>query len=521
MECYKLDTYTNTIDSDSDGISDWTEVQGFSVAGQTWYMNPLNPDSNGDGFPDLIECPELQDVDADGNLISLDLTNLACGDTDGDNTPDVFDFDDDGDGVPDRVDISPHYRGDLSQNAQSDFDLNLDGYDAGQRSVIVELQLRPTNLKHLYQTNNVLNWPDQDTQGQIRRVVNNTLDDLGVAGTRTDRGDIILAPMLEVTIPAPVNNATNPSGGLPVKVGFTGSISNSALADWLDTDALDTYNISVSENTLDNTLVAHIPLTVVEDPTGNTPIAWGTQMLYRPEVAAWGNDHTVRMVWLVQAILDTCESDCEKSANWSSELAVIQTYYEDFTLSGLKVREDYDMHVAVLAQNDALSVDYESDLWHISNGLQDAFVEGKQIDDDSDGQGDRRFDFTELTTRFGAGSGTEWDIDLNNITLNSQTYSDQTTGLRGVTLNQIPTLLDSVYGSPSVGDDATVLIAREEIYKSVSLGNTEIDDTTTGHLSVSLNNLSQQTYVTMSPALARRLPLPAAQHLFRTLLPTL
>jgi hypothetical protein len=55
----KLGTEAGFIDSDGDGISDRTEVVGFSYSGQTWYLNPLSIDTNGDTLMDVAECPAL------------------------------------------------------------------------------------------------------------------------------------------------------------------------------------------------------------------------------------------------------------------------------------------------------------------------------------------------------------------------------------------------------------------------------------------------------------------------------
>src|SRR5690606_28841245 len=49
IETEKLGTDPHNIDTDGDTISDKTEVEGYAVAGRQWYLNPLQPDSNGDG----------------------------------------------------------------------------------------------------------------------------------------------------------------------------------------------------------------------------------------------------------------------------------------------------------------------------------------------------------------------------------------------------------------------------------------------------------------------------------------
>jgi hypothetical protein len=508
VECYKLDTLSDAVDSDADGISDITEVEGFTAGGRQWYLDPLNRDSNNDGLPDAVECPTLADVDENGNLSNP--LGSSCVDTDGDSTPDVFDFDNDGDGVPDRLDASPNYTDDLSAELHSQLKLNLSGYDGTERSLVVDFQLRPSDLSHLFQTNNVLDWPSNDTQGQLARVNDNTLADLGYVGDKTANGDMLLAPMLEIKIPAPTEDSANPSGGLPVQADFSGVIATSPLTAWLDIDLLAEYSISVNQDGEGAPIYAYLPLSVIEDPTGNTPVAWGTQMLYQPGDTDWGDAHEMRLLWLVQMINDTCDTSgmgedddyetwCKPDGpNWSSNLTIAQTYYEDFYLSGLTVREDYGMDIAVLAQDNALSVDYENYLWHLSNGLQKAFGEGQLIDDNNDGTGDRRFDFTELVSRFEGSSGTVWDIPVSRIAVNSASYPDQVSGLGGMVRDQIPDTLSSLYSGATSGDAVTLLIAREESYKTTSLEEDAAYDSRTSTLEISLDDVTEQTYATLN-----------------------
>jgi uncharacterized repeat protein (TIGR01451 family) len=513
VECYKLDTITDTIDSDVDSISDYTEAKGFNLNNQRWYLNPRSADSNNDGLLDAMECPSLTDV-VSGTLSNP--SSNTCVDTDGDGTPDVFDFDNDGDLVPDSADISPFYNGSLSSELQHTFDLVIEGYENTDRPLVVEFQLRPPDTAHLFQTNNVLNWPGEDTQGQIRRVRDNNLASAGYIGSHASQGDILLAPMLEITLPDPADNPDNPSGGLPVEDGFGGEIRGDNLDEWLDTEALDDYGISVSQNTTDNTLVTYLQLAVAEDATGSTPVAWGTQMLYRPGSApVWGEAHQVRMVWLVQMLVDSCDTSdmtedddyddwCSvyNKDHWLTELKVVQTYYEDFTLTGLNIYEDYGTEIAVMAQTNALTADYEDYLWHLGNALQYTFGEGQLLDTvGNDGIGDVRFDFDEIANRFGGSSGTVWDIPVSSIVVDSASYVDQVDALKGMIGTQIPGVLTTTYPSASPGDAVTLLFAREETYKTAGLHDPFVEyDAQSSTLNISLNNSTQQTFATINAA---------------------
>ena len=57
LEVYQLGTDVKSDDTDGDLISDKLEVKGYAYGDNTWYLNPLNPDTDGDGTPDSAECP--------------------------------------------------------------------------------------------------------------------------------------------------------------------------------------------------------------------------------------------------------------------------------------------------------------------------------------------------------------------------------------------------------------------------------------------------------------------------------
>ncbi len=174
---------TNPDDPDSDGdlIPDGLEVQGFAYAGQTWFTDALDHDTNHDGRLDGFECADRA-YTGDWTTYTYQPVDTPCQDLDGDGLPDPFDADDDGDGVPDNVDESPAtYR-----EQDDEFDLIVDDLEPGA-PVFVDLQLRPANEDHLWWALNVLDWPSGDESGQIQRKTGNdsTYADLyGDAATR-------------------------------------------------------------------------------------------------------------------------------------------------------------------------------------------------------------------------------------------------------------------------------------------------------------------------------------------------
>ncbi|MCP4543086.1 MAG: LamG domain-containing protein, partial [Chloroflexi bacterium] len=490
VELLELGTSPEYVDSDGDGISDISEVTGFNN-GTQWYLNPLDIDSNGDGLADLAECPDLGDVDENEELISP--SGSRCQDIDNDGTPDVFDFDNDGDGVPDAVDSTPNHTGRPSTTSQGELTLNLNNYQ-NERTLLVDFELRPVDDSHLWYIYNVLDWPDDDTSGQIMRTTDDNL---------TDDGDIMLSPVLEIVLPY---SDANPSRGLPISASVT-ITANTPIANWLDQGKLDEYSISVTQDD-DGTLYAYVPLVVIQDVVGDSPAAWGARMLYTMDSGStgWGEDHTIKLLWMVTAVTDTCDtsamSDSDDyddycaadSGHWVSANSVIQTYYEDFYLTSLYVKQEHGMQAAVIAQNDALSVPYEDSLWHLADGLQDAFLAPELVG------GSTRFDIAEIETRFDDDSPTyadgapeRWDIPKSALDVTAvYTYPDQTSGLNDMINSLIPGVLDTAYAAATADDRVTLLFAREESYKSTTLGDSEVT-VGYGSLSVDLGALDEKT----------------------------
>ncbi|MCB0177728.1 MAG: hypothetical protein KDI62_05820, partial [Anaerolineae bacterium] len=488
IELYELGTDPEDVDTDNDGISDKAEVEGFAYGGAQWYLNPSDPDSNGDGVLDGAACPGLADVEGD-TVVSP--TGSSCLNSDSDSTPDVFDYDDDADGVPDWVDSAPlDVAGPFNATGNPlAFNLTL---NSNGEPIFVDFEVRPTNPDHLFYTKQVLDWPDNDTKGQWTKNSDTTFADLD--GYDSGDGDMMLNPLLEFAI---TYDAGNPTAGLPITNSVSlGSITDYSDLAWIDTEALSEWGISVNESDDDNTLLLWVPLNVIKDDHGETPVAWNGRMFYLPQTAqtTLGNAQTVRLVWMVEGIIDSCtapsDSDydtyCADDSHWTSSVQIMQTYYDEFTLTGLTVHEDHGGKLNIIAEPAGLGhSSYDDYLWHLADGLQETFLRGRQK------PGGGRFSVDDI-----AAFATTWGV--SGLSFTTKTLEDQR-DLATIASEDNMSILNSVHASAAISDTASLLYAGEETNRiaglsddaasisgsSVSVDMTQVDQTTSAILRLS------------------------------------
>ncbi|MCX6047480.1 MAG: LamG domain-containing protein, partial [Chloroflexi bacterium] len=480
VEIYKLGTNPFDVDSDHDYISDKLEVQGFTYGGKQWYLNPLNPDTNGDGLIDSLECAGLSNIIPKTGAINPAFVAKTClnsdtGSINSDLTPDLFDFDNDGDGVPDKVDDSPFSVVGNTATGLTDSQLSFNlAFTGTNQPVFVDFSVRPTNIKHLWYTNNVLDWPSNDTKGQITRVFNTTYADVTSTSSlsKAANGDMLLVPLLEFEI---TYNAANPSAGLPITSTYSAAnIRNYSSLAWLDTTELTKLGISVKQGTTDQTLLMWVPLSLVQDDTGDTPVAWSGRMLYKPAsgLANLGGNQKVRLVWMVEGLLDTCDTTnmgsssydtwCANKTHWTTSTGVIQTYYDSFMLTGLSVREDHGGKVAILAEPKRVgNANYDDHLWHMADALQAALLKA-QAKADAGAPG-ARFGLSDI-----AGYASSWGV--GDLQISSYTLSDQL-DLASVASTYSTAVLNNVFSTASTGDNATLLFAGEDTARTATLSD--------------------------------------------------
>ncbi len=479
----RLGTNPDEKDTDGDQITDDVEVAGFWYAGKMWYLDPREPDTNNDGQLDSAECP--QQVREDKDSLS---PHGVCQDTDKDGVPDAFDRDNDGDGVPDRMDLSPYNSMD---NDGDPFDhgnpllLQVDDLEAN-KPVFVDFQLRPENEDHLWYALNVLDWPSGDEHAQIQRQAGNdsTFADVAEEGqsipANSDNGDVRLIPMLEIEIPYKDGHY----GNLPVKEGAPVTRTDEiTLGQWLDTSKLVPYGVTVRPMNDDGDLAAYAPLNLIQDETGGDRVAFSARMHYWPSIAAagaetadWGLTQKVRVVWLVQMLTDRQDEDGE----WLLDtLQIVRAYPEEWTLTGLAVREDHGLDVGITYEDPVNDTDlqYDDPLWALAEGLEASFVAGRDQDDD----GERDVTIAEIDARFSITSSAtitaRFGISLA-VKLETETFAYTHEGfIAHISMTETQQILSNTFTSyVDQGADAVTLLFSQE--KRARIANLDGGDDT-------------------------------------------
>ncbi len=439
---------TNPYDADTDGdtITDTLEVQGFFYGGKMWYTDPLEMDTNKDGISDMHEW-NWQD------------SEHTTWDTDGDGVPDLFDLDNDGDGVPDNLDLSPMTANETVFSDKNPLLLQINNLEAG-KPTYVEFQLRPTNPDHLWYAMNVLDWP-LDHQAQMQDADGKTFHDVdpNTALSPNANGDLKLVPMLEIRISGQRTN-------LPPQ------------------SELDHYGVFVTDmNQSGSDKAVYVPLNLVidydDDGRARSRVAFYGKMLYRPEMS-WGGAQQVRLVWLLQALVDRCaeggyEDGICKTYETYNEMQVIHVYYEDWTLTGLQVREDHGVDVAFVYEDPAVDADLHDDgvLFALASAFDYTFLAAR----DADGDGQRDITTAEIYRRFDHATNAviteeeRWGI-TNTLSVALHSYEHLDEALITIAMTDTKALLESVFTphwSESAPITPTLMFVREERARTANL----------------------------------------------------
>ena len=459
-----LGTNPRIVDSDHDGVTDAIEAYGFTCGNKTWNTDPLNPDSNGDGI-------------ADGRQYPSDLVDggVAKCDTDGDGIPDVWDTDNDNDGMPNKFDLSPNATAATYSNTLK-LQIDPQGYTG---TVYVEMQVQPQNPKHLFYSATALDWPNDDSAGQIT-----DLD--------KSKDDIRLLPMLEIE-----TNIVNRD--LAIKYG---------------------YSIVTSTNPT-KTLI-YTPLRPQSDGGGlnkafYVKIPYAAPELTQPII--W----SARMVWMVQAkvdqYIDNCYADnsgvvasgrCTQSTN-----DLVHIYRDEpFRLSGLNIVKSERFETAVFGTPQTPTED--RNLFQVLEGLTGSLLDYQRFISQTTGNSA----IQEFAKRFTT-SGTPLDLRFQlpeNVTVAVSTtlaaHQDAGIAASGELLNSY---LNRYFASPTANllctetragkasffPCATLGFLTEQTVGSLDLN--AIAQNSDGTYAVALSNISVITQRNLKAAMYERL----------------
>lgn len=175
-----------------------------------------------------------------------------------------------------------------------------------------------------------------------------------------------------------------------------GDLANAGTDKMIDPAPLSAYGITARDKDKAGTVLVYVPLNIVPDESGGGRVAFSARMPYQPRQANLGGVQQVRVVWLVQMLTDQCRPIpsaytgeagdwCNYDTSWLLDHTdIVHVYGEDWFLTGLSVREDHGLDVAIAWEDPAPTtpspVPYGDSLWALANHLQDAFVSGRDQD---------------------------------------------------------------------------------------------------------------------------------------------
>ena len=152
---------------------------------------------------------------------------------------------------------------------------------------------------------------------------------------------------------------------------------------------------------------------------------------------------------------------CADESHWTTSATIIQTYYDDFMVTGLTVREDHGAKAAIIAQPDGVgNSSYEDYLWHLAAALEDALI---GVESKSDGS---RFGVEDISSYLSA-----WGVSGLNVT--NFTLADQL-ALADVGTTETTAILNTVFPTAAENDTTNLLFAGEETARTIALGDSDV-----------------------------------------------
>src|SRR5262249_5636072 len=217
------------------------------------------------------------------------------------------------------------------------------------------------------------------------------------------------------------------------------------------------------------------------DPKGEQHVAFYGKMLYLPDAAEWGSAHQIRLVWVVQALVDRCaeftDGLCSRYAA-HNEVQGIHTYNDEWRLTGLNVRENHSSDLAMIYEDPAVDNNLNDDtpLWALTHGLEASFLAGRTAVG-SGGVPERDLTVADINERFnhttnsGVADEQRWGLS-NTLGVRLASYPDLDGAVMTTAMTETKSMLNSVFTShwsTAQPITPTVLFAREDQYRNFNL----------------------------------------------------
>ncbi len=246
-----------------------------------------------------------------------------------------------------------------------------------------------------------------------------------------------------------------------------------------------------------------MPLQLVTDSVGDDNVAFYARMYYQLD-SGWGDVQNVRMVWAVQMLNDICsayENNVCSEYSQYNQLQVIQTYGDDWYLTGMNVTEEHGAEMALIYEDPAVTASlsgapanydkpfYIDTLYGLLYGLDSTFLAGADCQpgytgpDDAagtdtctpDGKRDMTVDAIYArfnhTTNGGISEQKRWNLP-NLIGVEKDDYPSFDVGVMQTTVTNTVQLLDSHFTShwsASQPITPTIMLAVEQSYRALNL----------------------------------------------------
>ena len=246
------------------------------------------------------------------------------------------------------------------------------------------------------------------------------------------------------------------------------------------------------------TLAAYVPLQLVADSTGDNAVAFYGRMFYQA-ANTWGAAHDVRLVWMVQMLNDVCaryeDNICAEYGDLN-QLQVIQTYPDDWFLSGLHVTEEHQADIALIYEDPTVTpgvagapADYDmpyyaDTLYGLLNGLDQSFLAGRCDKTNADGtcaaDGQRDMTVETIASRFnhatngGVSATDRWNLP-NVTSVDKHSYEAYDLGVIDTVVTQTVNILDQVFTpvwSANKPVTPTIMMASEKSHRDLNLDTT-------------------------------------------------